>query len=522
MRILYLDIDSLRPDHLGCYGYHRNTSPTIDAIAAEALRCTNFYCSDAPCLPSRTALYSGRLGIQTGVVGHGGTAAQPKVEGRNRDFADLLEVESLSFQLQRAGFHTVMVSPFGQRHGAHWFYAGFNEMHNTGRYGMESAEEVSPVVAKWLDDHAAQDNWYLHVNYWDVHTPYRVPLDYGNPFSEDPLPAWLDDDQLIRQHNRAVGTHTSLDLNMRTFADDPHYPRQPAAITDRASMRRMIDGYDTAIRYVDDQVRMIVDMLKAAGVYEDTAIIISADHGENQGELGIYGDHATADHATCHIPMIVKWPAPQRSPAYAPFTDAPGAPPKQRSRRSVKTSPLVADGRVDRGLHYHLDLAPTLLDLLGLPAKASWDGRSFADTLLSGIDTGREELIISQCAHVCQRSVRFEKWLYIRTYHDGLFLFAQHMLFDLEADPHEQDNVAERHPDVCREAMWRLAAWHDEQMQKMARSSSDIADPMWTVIREGGPYHTRGVLPRYLQRLEATDRREAAAMLAKRCNELSS
>ena len=68
MRILYIDIDTLRPDHLGCYGYHRNTSPNIDRLAASGLRFTNVHASDTPCLPSRTALLTGRFGIHNGVV----------------------------------------------------------------------------------------------------------------------------------------------------------------------------------------------------------------------------------------------------------------------------------------------------------------------------------------------------------------------------------------------------------------------------------------------------------------------
>ena len=56
MRILYIDIDTLRPDHLGCYGYHRATTPNIDALAADGVRFANVYASDVPCLPSRTAL----------------------------------------------------------------------------------------------------------------------------------------------------------------------------------------------------------------------------------------------------------------------------------------------------------------------------------------------------------------------------------------------------------------------------------------------------------------------------------
>ena len=63
MRILYVDIDTLRADHLGCYGYHRDTSPNIDALAQQGTRFENCYVSDAPCLPSRTALWSGRCGF---------------------------------------------------------------------------------------------------------------------------------------------------------------------------------------------------------------------------------------------------------------------------------------------------------------------------------------------------------------------------------------------------------------------------------------------------------------------------
>ena len=137
-------------------------------------------------------------------------------------------------------------------------------------------------------------------------------------------------------------------------------------------------------------------------------------------------------------------------------------------------------------------------------------------TLTAGTDAGRDELVLSQCAHVCQRSVRFDRWLYIRTYHDGFHLFPDHMLFDIEADPHEQHDVAADNPGVLREAAWRLQAWHDEQMLRMSRNASDIADPLWTVMREGGPFHARGHLPAYLEHLEATGRRDGADALRAR------
>ena len=191
MRILYLDLDTLRPDHLGCYGYHRNTSPNLDRVAAQGIRFDNYYCSDAPCLPSRTALFSGRFGIHTGVVGHGGTNADIRPEGAPRGFKDALVFDSLPGFLRSQGFKTVSISPFGERHSAWHFYAGFSEMHNTGKGGLESAEEVTPTALKWIEANAEDDNWYLHINYWDPHTPYRAPKEFGNPFADDPLPEWL-------------------------------------------------------------------------------------------------------------------------------------------------------------------------------------------------------------------------------------------------------------------------------------------------------------------------------------------
>ena len=164
MRILFLDLDTLRPDHLGCYGYHRNTSPNIDSIANEGVRFTNYHCSDAPCLPSRAALMSGMFGIHTGVVGHGGTAADMRLEGESRGFKDQMESTSLPAIFRQAGMRTISISPFGERHSAWWFYAGFNEIYNTGGSGGESAEEITPTALDWIERNADQDNWFLHIN----------------------------------------------------------------------------------------------------------------------------------------------------------------------------------------------------------------------------------------------------------------------------------------------------------------------------------------------------------------------
>src|ERR1700694_2501205 len=127
MRVIYIDIDSCRPDHLGCYGYGRNTSPNIDQIASDGVRFSRVYASDVPCLPSRTALFSGRLGLHTGVNGHGGTAARMRYPGDGH--ATQPDKLPLPMALSRGGVQTITFTTFAQRHLAWHFYAGWNEIH---------------------------------------------------------------------------------------------------------------------------------------------------------------------------------------------------------------------------------------------------------------------------------------------------------------------------------------------------------------------------------------------------------
>lgn len=222
----------------------------------------------------------------------------------SRGFHDILGQESLPAFLKKAGMRTVSISPFAERHGAWTFNAGFSEVYNTGRCGLESAEEVTPVVLDWISRNAKQDNWFLHINYWDPHTPYRAPEEFGNPFENEALPSWLSE-EVVSSHLEKDGPCSlgNIDMFVR-----PGYPRQPDKVHDMEGVHRIIDGYDCAVRYMDSHIGMLFDALRNEGVMDDLAIIISADHGENLGELGIYCEHGTADHATCRVPMIIRWP----------------------------------------------------------------------------------------------------------------------------------------------------------------------------------------------------------------------
>ncbi|MEM9294213.1 MAG: sulfatase-like hydrolase/transferase, partial [Planctomycetota bacterium] len=313
----------------------------------------------------------------------------------------------------------------------------------------------------------------------------RIPMGYGDPFADQPLPDWMT--PAWKRFKLKAGPHSALDLGMYGDEAWEKYPRVPARLDTAENLKRYIDAYDASIHYLDSHLGRLFDKLEALGIVDDTHVIVSADHGECQGDLGIYGEHGTADRGTCRIPMLFRGPGVQ-----------PG---------------------VDRDLHYHLDLAPTLMDLLGGSTPALWDGQSFHASLTEGAPVGRDSLVLGQCAHVCQRSVRFGDHLYIRTYHDGFHGFPQEMLFDLASDPHEQINLSDQRPERCREALAMLTNWHDAQMHRIAENANDAVDPLWTVIHEGGPFHAKagcGGAPAdlndYVRRLTDTGRSAPASL----------
>lgn len=482
MRLLYIDIDTLRADHLGCAGYHRNTSPNIDALAAEAVRFTNVYASDVPCLPSRTALITGMFGIRNGVVNHGGLAADLRPEGAGREFIGTIASNSWAAKFYWAGWHTASISSFPFRHSASWWNHGFMEALNLMRgMGGERADEVLPGALGWLDQNGSTDNWFLHLHLWDPHTPYNTPTDYGNPFESDPVPEWHTEE--VRAHNwELTGPHSAQEP--WGFAPDEWGPppeRQPWNAATSDDVKAIFDGYDVGIRYADDAVGRVLNKLDDLGVLDDTAVLLSSDHGEAFGELGVYADHQGADEATCHVPAILKWPG--------------------------------IEPRVYEGLHYHLDLAATVVDLAEIPVPLGWDGRSVRGALESRTETGRDHLVLSQGAWSAQRGVRWGDHLYLKTWHDGYHAhWSDEMLFDLVADPHEQDERSATSPEVTAEGRGILEAWTAEQM---GRSLSPV-DPMEIVLEEGGPYHCRRHLPAYLERLRETGRSEGADLLVGR------
>jgi arylsulfatase A-like enzyme len=286
---------------------------------------------------------------------------------------------------------------------------------------------------------------------------------------------------------------------------------------------------------MDDYIAKLLARLEEAGVREETLVVVTADHGENLGELNVYGDHQTADDRTCRVPLIV---------------DGPGVEPGE-----------------DDGLYYNVDFAPTLIEFLARedegfgddgpaardddadedrggdetqsdgdatddegtdPVAAvfdAWDGRSFADALTGeGETTGRDYLVLSQGAWACQRAVRWDDYLLVRTYHDGLKQFAPVELYDLDADPHETTDLARDRPEIVHEGLAMLEDWTSARLRENATDEHGgssagphaLEDPLWRVMAEGGPYHTNGHEETYAERLRETGREHHAEAVEER------
>jgi arylsulfatase A-like enzyme len=325
----------------------------------------------------------------------------------------------------------------------------------------------------------------MWVNVWDPHTPYRTPREFGNPFAQDPIPEWYTE-EVRRDHWEKAGPHSAREVNGFTPESDwmfrpggvaERYPTvpeyQPLEIDSMQEARRMFDGYDRGVAYADMHVGAILQKLKDLDIYEDTAIIVSADHGENLGELWVYGDHQTADQFTHNIPMIVRWPG--------------------------KTDDRA--GEMDPRLMYNIDMAATTLEWAGGGALETWDGTSFADELKNGTPH-RDALVLSQMAWCAQRSARWEHYICIESYRDGFHGYPDIMVFDLDADPHEQHDLSAHRPDLVKKGKELLAAWKQECLE----TSHVKVDPKDTVIAEGGPLHVRDDGPAYMKRLRETGR----------------
>lgn len=441
MPVLYIDIDSLRPDHLGCYGYEAPTTPNIDEFAADAVRFDRAYTADSPCMPSRAAFTTGRYGIHNGVTTHGS-------EGRQLYDVDV-DAPTLPELFFGERVRTAAVSSF-PRHPATWFYHLWHEFQHPQEEpgeGFQSprGEDVTRLATDALDRHG-DDEFFQYVQYWDPHGPYRRTDEQVERFRDGPVPPYPTAEQ-IEEHLTWDAWRSAKTPGV---ADEALQYLDTGSIDDRTVLNELVSHYDAEIRYVDRWVGELLDHLRETGRYDETLIVLTADHGEEFGEHGLYREHWSTHDGTQRVPLLIKPPA---GTAYEPGG----------------RSQLVTN----------VDMAPTIADYAGLDGPACWQGESLRPVVEDEATPWRDRVVVDHGLYTAQRAVRTDRWKFIRTYHAGMWpgVTPDRQLFDMRADPWEQDDVSDDHPDVVEELETEMVRWaethrseHEDSLKRTART----------------------------------------------------
>ncbi len=286
--VVIVVLDTVRADHLGCYGYERQTTPSIDAFAARAVRYTRAKATAPWTLPSHASMFTGQYPFE-----HGAHRHPPRPEGGEAGQHPDLGTKAVSLPL--AGGALTLAEVFGARGYA---TAGFsaNSVFTTARYGIaqgfatyEVMEmdglELNRYVRPWLEAHA-REPFFLFVNYMDAHLPYNVTLREG--VLDGPL-CPMDCQELTRHLGEAVLT-------------DPAQPRV------KELARDLIGQYDMGVANADRAFGQLCRQLAHFEAMENTVVIVTSDHGE------YFGEHKLTSHGNDVYEEVIAVPLLMRHP----------------------------------------------------------------------------------------------------------------------------------------------------------------------------------------------------------------
>jgi len=288
--IVLVSIDSLRPDHLGCYGYGRTTSPEIDRLAGEGVRFESAVSTSSWTLPAHAALFTGLYDSSHGLFDNGLRLAP--------------EHRTLAEELHSAGYHTAGFFGGPYLHPTFGLGDGFDVYRSCmttvpgelseedlrresraseGRShdditGPRTAEEVE----RWASERPADRPYFLFLHLWDVHYDFIPPAPYDRMF--DPGYA---------------GTLDGRDFMSRAEVHPGMSPRD---------LEHLLALYDGEIRFTDEILKRVLDSLRAKGMLENTLVIVTADHGEEFFEHGTKGHQKTLFDEVVKIPLVLHWP----------------------------------------------------------------------------------------------------------------------------------------------------------------------------------------------------------------------
>lgn len=261
--VILISIDTLRKDHLSLYGYAKPTSPFIDKLSSESVVFKNAIAPAPYTLPSHMTMMTSLFPGTHQIVRENLT---PRLSKHWLTLAQILKAN---------GYQTAGFTGGGQVHPVFGFDKG---MEAYGFKPKEKSEFTFKKGKKWIAGTLGHP-FFLFLHTYDVHTPYDPPPPYDKMFAP----------------------------NYKGNIDNWKTPRKP--INNQLDFNRVISLYDGEIRYVDSQIQNLVSHLKEQGIYDNSLIIITSDHGEEFMERGLMAAHGhTLYNELLHVPLVMKFP----------------------------------------------------------------------------------------------------------------------------------------------------------------------------------------------------------------------
>ena len=445
--VVLIILDTLRVDHLSCYGYHRKTTPHIDRFASEAVKYTKAYSTASWTLPSTASIMTGKYPGSHGAHRNKNESFYPFniLDDQQVTLAEILQgsgyatagIVSCQFFTSHYGMHqgfdyfddtmpsTLFILPtFGLLPFLNYFFPINDYFGSRGLDEHRAASQINRSARAWLKNNTTRKPFFLLLHYFDVHHPY-YPEKLGT--SESSVPPAIK-----KKYGRNSANYTEMEKRLIDSVQDGTKPLL------NHERKYLIDNYNREITLLDKKVGKMLDDLKDQDLYDDSLIIITSDHGESFGEHNLMLHGISLYEDNLHVPLLVKYPSGEKS-------------------TGTKEHPVSLTG-----------IMPTILSYLSIPVPKDVQGVPFDDqdgqTILAqnyiSTNTKGQQQFRSDMISLQQNDFK-----YIR------FVQTQDQLFNLREDPEELHNIVDTEG-VTTEAMQQAL---NDFMDRFTRSGPENA-----------------------------------------------
>ncbi len=398
--ILLLTLDSCRPDHFSCYGYHRNTTPTIDKLAKEGVYFTHAFSQSAWTSPGMLSIFTSLYPPTHNVDTKGKTLSE--------------DTPTLPKVLKKQGYATLVFSRFVEVDN--YKHLGFDTI-DKNQYLREGEN-----LLKLIEDYKNQ-RFFIWYHFLGTHLPYNPHPPYNKLFRKDTPEDTVPDSEAI-----------SIIKKFCSFRND-------SVVFSETDKNIIVALYDGLLRQVDDCIGRLIAKLEDWNILNNTLIIITADHGEELFEHGFLGHASTSGNAKLydeiiHIPLIIWYPGKLKHRKVDELV------------QQIDIMPTILN-ILNFPIPENLQ-GNSLLPLL-IKGKTTDNLQSvFCETILGGYQSTKEmEKIKLRC-------IRTNKWKLIYTNDINNDIYE---LYNLKKDPKEKNNIVKKYPDIANDLKNKLFHW---------------------------------------------------------------